>query len=195
MVGFLIHLEGEHTASGPTLGGPNTGCTIGGALLGSPGENITKLGTNLPLCYQSLFPLRPFLYRGLVRCLMRLVVWSDCPHEGSPTRSCMRGCLWLEKVAANSHLRAGIIRQGNLSISTNVSNSGSINCRNLTTNTFAREICNGKLCICYFPCNNYRSYSVRKIYIDLSSTKFECKNKARNFMLLPLQQLPVIIVD
>ena len=38
--------------SGPTLGGPNTGGTIGGALLGCPGENITKLGTILPLCYQ-----------------------------------------------------------------------------------------------------------------------------------------------
>ncbi len=31
------------------LGGQNTGSTIGGTLLGSPGENITKLGTILPL--------------------------------------------------------------------------------------------------------------------------------------------------
>ena len=42
------------TPSGPMLGGPNTGNTVGGALLGSPGGNITKLATILPLSYLTL---------------------------------------------------------------------------------------------------------------------------------------------
>ncbi len=37
-----------------TLGGPNTGSTVAGTLLGSPGENVAKLGTILPLSYQTL---------------------------------------------------------------------------------------------------------------------------------------------
>ena len=37
-----------------TVGGPNTGSTIAGTLLGSPGENVAKLGTILPLPYESL---------------------------------------------------------------------------------------------------------------------------------------------
>ncbi len=44
-----INLEDDHTPSGPTLGGPNTGSTVAGALLGSPGENVAKEGTILPL--------------------------------------------------------------------------------------------------------------------------------------------------
>ncbi len=51
---MVATLEGEHTPSAPTLGGPNTGSTVGVALLGSPGENITKLSTILPLCYHAL---------------------------------------------------------------------------------------------------------------------------------------------
>ena len=47
-------LEGEHTPSGPNLGGRNTGSSIDGALLGSSGENITKLGNILPLSYHTL---------------------------------------------------------------------------------------------------------------------------------------------
>ncbi len=42
------------TPSIPTLGGPNTGSTIGGALLGDPGENITTLGTILPISHHAL---------------------------------------------------------------------------------------------------------------------------------------------
>ncbi len=45
----------DHTPSGPTLGGYNTGSTIAGALLGTPGENVPKLGTIMPLSYQPLF--------------------------------------------------------------------------------------------------------------------------------------------
>ncbi len=35
----------------PTLGGPNTGSVIAGALLGNPVENVAKVGTVLPLPY------------------------------------------------------------------------------------------------------------------------------------------------
>ena len=52
--GPKINLEDDHTPSGPTLGGPNTESTIAGTLLGSSGENVAKLGTILPLSYQSL---------------------------------------------------------------------------------------------------------------------------------------------
>ncbi len=45
------NLEGDHILSGPTLGGPGTGNTIAGALLGSP---VEKVGTILPLPCQNL---------------------------------------------------------------------------------------------------------------------------------------------
>ena len=54
------------THSGPTLGGPNTGSTVGGALLGSPGKNITKLGTILPLSCHALLPLPGTLQQFLL---------------------------------------------------------------------------------------------------------------------------------
>ena len=44
---LALSVLGEYAHSGPTLGGPNTGSTVGEAILGSPGENITKLGTIL----------------------------------------------------------------------------------------------------------------------------------------------------
>ncbi len=49
-------LKGDHTPSGPTLGGLSTDSTstIAVALLGSPGENVTKVGTILPLTYHSI---------------------------------------------------------------------------------------------------------------------------------------------
>ena len=37
--------------------GPITGSTVAGALLGNPGENVTKVGTILPLPYQRLSTL------------------------------------------------------------------------------------------------------------------------------------------
>ena len=49
-----INLEGDHTPNGPTFGGPNTGSTVAVALLGSPAENVAKVGTILPLPYQAL---------------------------------------------------------------------------------------------------------------------------------------------
>ena len=49
-----VPLSGDMGGADLTLGGPNTGSTVVGALLGRPGENITKLGTILPLSYQSL---------------------------------------------------------------------------------------------------------------------------------------------
>ena len=58
----FLALVGDHTPSGPTLGGPNTGSTIAGTLLGSPVENVVKVGTILPLPYQSLCPFLLLLF-------------------------------------------------------------------------------------------------------------------------------------
>ncbi len=44
----------DHQGSGYWGYGPNTGSTIAGALLDSPGENVTKVGTILPLPYHPL---------------------------------------------------------------------------------------------------------------------------------------------
>ncbi len=47
-----INLEDDHTLPPhPTVGGPNTGSTVAGALLGGPGQNVAKVGTILPLPY------------------------------------------------------------------------------------------------------------------------------------------------
>ncbi len=48
-----------YTPSGTIFGGPNIGITVGGSLLGSPGENVAELGTILPLSYHAL---RPHVY-------------------------------------------------------------------------------------------------------------------------------------
>ncbi len=48
---------GDHTHSGPPLGGPNTGSTVAMAPLASPGENVAKVTTILPLSYQPLSPI------------------------------------------------------------------------------------------------------------------------------------------
>ncbi len=55
MHGNTLVLQISFTPSGPSLGGPYTGSTLEGTLLGSPGENAAKLGTILPLPYQSLY--------------------------------------------------------------------------------------------------------------------------------------------
>ena len=49
-----LSVEDDRTHSGLTLGGPNTSSTVAGSLLGSPGENVDKVGTILPLSYQPL---------------------------------------------------------------------------------------------------------------------------------------------
>ena len=61
-----------YTPSGPTYGGPNAGSIVVGALLWNPGENAEKVGTILPLSYQSLCRTtltcrssHVFLYRGI----------------------------------------------------------------------------------------------------------------------------------
>ncbi len=51
------------------------GSTIGGVLLGSPGENITKLGTILPLSYTKAF------FFNTVQCTLKNetcdMIWGD----------------------------------------------------------------------------------------------------------------------
>ena len=67
---------GVRSSSRLTLAGPNTGNTVDGALLGSPGENVAKLGTILSLSYlrlntgstgyvrQNWTPFKLFVYSG-----------------------------------------------------------------------------------------------------------------------------------
>ncbi len=55
-------LESDHTPSGLTLGGPNTGSIAAVALLGNPGENVAKVGTILPLPYQPLCQYSQFFF-------------------------------------------------------------------------------------------------------------------------------------
>ena len=45
-------MEGEHNPSGLTHGDPNTGSTIPGTLLGSEGENVTKLHSEKKICFR-----------------------------------------------------------------------------------------------------------------------------------------------
>ena len=57
----LLQEPGNPLPYDKTLGGPNTGSTVGGMLLRSPGENITKLGTILPLSSGALLVWKPVL--------------------------------------------------------------------------------------------------------------------------------------
>ncbi len=72
MVGFWI--EGDHTPCGPTISDLNPGSIIGGTLLGSPGENIAKLGTIQPLSYQSLCNIYIFFSFRITSILVSIVV-------------------------------------------------------------------------------------------------------------------------
>ena len=72
----LINLEGDHTLSGRTLGDPNTGSTVAGALLGSPGENVAKVGTILAYLAITLpTPFDIFSRRSRVQQIYLVIVY------------------------------------------------------------------------------------------------------------------------